>query len=399
MDRWSWASAAAGSRFPRRRGDGPDVGGRQLGLVEFPPQARGWTQRDRGGHHDAEVSPAGAGMDPWSFSCGWRSGCFPRRRGDGPHHPHDPRETTRFPPQARGWTPLPAPMIRYRFVSPAGAGMDRSKGTQVCLVVRFPRRRGDGPLFGASSPAVPGFPPQARGWTLDEPEAVGDPGVSPAGAGMDPGSRRTPPASGRFPRRRGDGPDRWRGACICESFPPQARGWTVAAVHGAVRLQVSPAGAGMDRMRRRRPHPRRRFPRRRGDGPQVVVEVVAVIGFPPQARGWTLNRRRKASRVVVSPAGAGMDRRQVVSLEIAGCFPRRRGDGPGPVGAAERLVEFPPQARGWTAGVDDLPGCPGVSPAGAGMDPDPGVEAGVGRRFPRRRGDGPQGCPSGVLLP
>ena len=110
----------------------------------------------------------------------------------------------------------------------------------------FPRRRGDGPFPGLVDTRNPVFPPQARGWTSRSMTSRRSAAVSPAGAGMDrvrPGSR---PCQSSFPRRRGDGPGfRYRWPRLWQ-FPPQARGWTVPDEVPSGRLAVSPAGAGMD---------------------------------------------------------------------------------------------------------------------------------------------------------
>ena len=93
------------------------------------------------------------------------------------------------------------------------------------------------------------------------------------------------------------------------------------------------------------------FPRRRGDGPPGGGTGGKSTVFPPQARGWTPSELNHNQLVSVSPAGAGMDRFKQPGYIGNGCFPRRRGDGPGSGLALCRVDAFPPQARGWTFGL------------------------------------------------
>ena len=111
--------------------------------------------------------------------------------------------------------------------------------------------------------------------------------VSPAGAGMDPAYSFSCPSSISFPRRRGDGPEMNADERRRFWFPPQARGWTLHEDTGVLHYTVSPAGAGMDRSSCIATAPRHCFPRRRGDGPVVVLMRGGEERFPPQARGWT----------------------------------------------------------------------------------------------------------------
>ena len=193
-------------RFPRRRGDGPRHRGQFRRAQAFPPQARGWTAMTRPESPAHAVSPAGAGMDPDDDLHAPRSPGFPRRRGDGPHRLRVCGFARGFPPQARGWTSGVLPGRRRPVVSPAGAGMDHARKSCGSTSTSFPRRRGDGPRVRSGTHRRDVFPPQARGWTLEEEHDLGRDAVSPAGAGMDPSVTPAGPGSPSFPRRRGDGP-------------------------------------------------------------------------------------------------------------------------------------------------------------------------------------------------
>ena len=267
--------------------------------------------------------------------------------------------------------------------------MDRTPPRPPDAPPRFPRRRGDGPAPAAARWSRAEFPPQARGWTGNGVLVGLVGGVSPAGAGMDRSWTRRRSSDRRFPRRRGDGPGRRTEGRSCASFPPQARGWTPNRRMDERRLHVSPAGAGMDLSEHPHPAPSPRFPRRRGDGPTSRRSPRRVASFPPQARGWTLAVPPVVELPEVSPAGAGMDLPPTPGAHSHARFPRRRGDGPAGRGVLGGHAEFPPQARGWTPGRRLLFGPEAVSPAGAGMDRPLALPPVVPSCFPRRRGDGP----------
>ena len=287
-----------------------------------------------------------------------------------------PRRSARtrgFPPQARGWTPADGLGRRCRCVSPAGAGMDPLRGLPASIGAGFPRRRGDGPVENDRIAVDLMFPPQARGWTLYRPDIAAPDAVSPAGAGMDPGTSRRSASSRCFPRRRGDGPALRREIGDGLGFPPQARGWTGERRQAARPRKVSPAGAGMDLSSDSERTAAEGFPRRRGDGPRSSGLPYASSSFPPQARGWTPPPGTDRLPTRVSPAGAGMDLRGIAAPGAAGRFPRRRGDGPPPIQPRNGRHPFPPQARGWTRRRWAAFAAAAVSPAGAGMDRRPGV--------------------------
>ena len=96
-------------------------------------------------------------------------------------------------------------------------------------------------------------------------------------------------------------------AYIDEMFPPHARGWTLSSRHRERGSWVSPARAGMDRRESLAPGARLGFPRTRGDGPDAQLGWREFLQFPPHARGWTATTGCPASHVKVSPARAGMD--------------------------------------------------------------------------------------------
>ena len=226
MDPSGYARSCRIRGFPRTRGDGP-LGLRQLKhLLTFPPHARGWTGVTDGHILTYQVSPARAGMDPRYIPSENSGNRFPRTRGDGPWLVMCAYYDGAFPPHARGWTPMRFNTRTLGVVSPARAGMDRGRNGYLAAPRSFPRTRGDGPRLSSKLGNNGRFPPHARGWTPVDHHHHDHRSVSPARAGMDPRIWETASSPRRFPRTRGDGPDATPAKQAITAFPPPARGWT-----------------------------------------------------------------------------------------------------------------------------------------------------------------------------
>ena len=192
MDRCEQACRHEVFRFPRTRGDGPEPGSEFSPEYTLPPHARGWTDAVAFLGSCPVASPARAGMDPLLDVNLRLLRRFPRTRGDGPPTRILNSTCEMLPPHARGWTSEEPRMGRMGRASPARAGMDRRKDMdREAAKYRFPRTRGDGPVYNHRPGGLPSlFPPHARGWTrsrLSVPLIVA--AVSPARAGMDHHSR------------------------------------------------------------------------------------------------------------------------------------------------------------------------------------------------------------------
>ena len=213
------------------------------------------------------------------------------------------------------------------------------------------------------------FPPHTRGWTTHVGDQPWFTRVSPAHAGMD---RVDIEANARFicfPRTRGDGPSCWMSHTAAESFPPHTRGWTLRVAPITRHARVSPAHAGMDPERRTPPRQLGCFPRTRGDGPGDLWWDTSGTLFPPHTRGWTRRRPLVKPALPVSPAHAGMDPQPGRISHPPFRFPRTRGDGPHRQVRDSRTHRFPPHTRGWTLSAQLQISDGLVSPAHAGMDP------------------------------
>ena len=213
---------------------------------------------------------------------------------------------------------------------------------------RFPRPRGDGPWRGRGPGRAPRVPPPARGWTIAGRVVSWSGRGSPARAGMDLSQAFNSPPTMRFPRPRGDGPERPPHHRPGERVPPPARGWTLEHLGQPRGRHGSPARAGMDLHHSPLPAGPVWFPRPRGDGPPTEDVLRWDTRVPPPARGWTRQHAYRIWRGRGSPARAGMDPAPTTRRPGKGWFPRPRGDGPAAVEAAAKTTGVPPPARGWT---------------------------------------------------
>src|SRR5690606_23426208 len=121
------------------------------------------------------------------------------------------------------------------------------------------------------------FPPHTRGSTRDEADEEDEAEVSPAYAGIDRLRSAIVASGSGFPRIRGDRP-RSRTACSsCPPFPPHTRGSTSKRGGGRESVRVSPAYAGIDPRSPPEPEATMGFPRIRGDRPTTLGRDVAEL--------------------------------------------------------------------------------------------------------------------------
>ena len=388
--------------FPRIRGDRPLLDRTTNGMSRFPPHTRGST-RETKAHRSAEaVSPAYAGIDrrPWP-SCALRPS-FPRIRGDRPRRLAAGDSEEEFPPHTRGSTLTAAFTWCSKSVSPAYAGIDPESASSNRKVSGFPRIRGDRPPYCRDGVTMALFPPHTRGSTGVVARTACLAGVSPAYAGIDRSRGRSSAQRACFPRIRGDRPHYDLCPHRTRSFPPHTRGSTVSCTPNLYCIFVSPAYAGIDRSSSSSPSRMRSFPRIRGDRPDRLLRPGEADWFPPHTRGSTGSSPSTRGSRLVSPAYAGIDRIPGAAEKMTGCFPRIRGDRPCGVVSASRSNWFPPHTRGSTPSSNS--GCRSqpVSPAYAGIDPRLRFSRLGQTRFPRIRGDRPGRCRSwskGISFP
>ena len=252
-------------------------------------------------------------------------------------------------PPTRGWT-LPEPRrFRYSVGFPAHAGMDLNTGQIQINGSRFPRPRGDGPTSVEYQARRKVVSPPTRGWTPDRARALRRWIGFPAHAGMDPSPTTASAPFARFPRPRGDGPQRAEKEGSNERVSPPTRGWTEAAGRDAHAAEGFPAHAGMDPNGASVRRDRLRFPRPRGDGPVEIASYTFPYQVSPPTRGWTRRVAWANDDGRGFPAHAGMDLSFDTCLASSGRFPRPRGDGPEGEYEGSSEMEVSPPTRGWTS--------------------------------------------------
>ncbi len=308
-------------------------------------------------------------MDLRRIALASRAARFPRTRGDGPW-PANPDPTCyRVSPHSRGWTLSDTINVSTGTGFPALAGMDLARAPAIAIQARFPRTRGDGPRPRKAIPTRPKVSPHSRGWTFNR--ATIEAGVQgfPALAGMDLQGVGRSPATSRFPRTRGDGPQRGPPARYRRLVSPHSRGWTPPAISWPHRASGFPALAGMDPLSASFSSVTEWFPRTRGDGPPCLMRRAPVVQVSPHSRGWTLICLTQCDPLHGFPALAGMDHPPRSLRMAVGRFPRTRGDGPSTDTLISLVLRVSPHSRGWTIRVfNHMAGQPGF-PALAGMDP------------------------------
>ena len=192
-----------------------------------------------------------------------------------------------------------------------------------------------------------------------------------------------------FPRIRGDVPFLSLKPILRPLFSPHTRGCSVTVAMAILKIVVFPAYAGMFRVRGRHRDAVRRFPRIRGDVPQLTLWNEAHGGFSPHTRGCSLCKKLASCTRSVFPAYAGMFRPAISPTSGATGFPRIRGDVPRPAENPELIFWFSPHTRGCSfvmgTGVFVLD----VFPAYAGMFLIRFSYSSSKACFPRIRGDVP----------
>ncbi len=376
--------------LPRPRGDRPRIEELERDCARSPPPTRGSTGALWHRPPPDRVSPAHAGIDHRSRRAPAAPAGLPRPRGDRPPREYRPPLSTLSPPPTRGSTAMRKGAKVDRGVSPAHAGIDPSLTMPRHSRRRLPRPRGDRPPPVASRTACSMSPPPTRGSTGTQASRTTSGRVSPAHAGIDRLRARRRAWPGRLPRPRGDRPRFFPSTMKPFTSPPPTRGSTRAEPVDCFPNKVSPAHAGIDRHLRRPLRVRGRLPRPRGDRPGITFEQVEALRSPPPTRGSTSSRSPLAWPSSVSPAHAGIDLASSTALQSSRGLPRPRGDRPGIRVPPDWRAESPPPTRGSTRRAGGAPQIKVVSPAHAGID-RPGIQPSPPRwRLPRPRGDRPR---------
>ena len=131
---------------PRLRGDGPEQGKLEYVPNVRTPPTRGWTLTAPAFFVESQQNPAYAGMDLILFSIRMPGSSEPRLRGDGPDLGNKEVDTIPRTPPTRGWTLVHRAGQLKAVQNPAYAGMDLAFFVAVNGLSTEPRLRGDGPL-------------------------------------------------------------------------------------------------------------------------------------------------------------------------------------------------------------------------------------------------------------
>ena len=384
-------------RFPRVRGDVPQSNSPSSWASTFSPRARGCSSRLRTHRKIRSVFPACAGMFlaiNGSISIASR---FPRVRGDVPIFVRTAVEIRVFSPRARGCSTRRGLRLWVQRVFPACAGMFLFLSGWAWAYPRFPRVRGDVPVARSRIHSLSWFSPRARGCSELEKASDQRDQVFPACAGMFRAVCRGSRYGRCFPRVRGDVPHWPPPIVLLISFSPRARGCSFTVVKSEDWHVVFPACAGMFLCAAVLGKPHTGFPRVRGDVPYANSNRFSGSMFSPRARGCSHPRNPRTSRPCVFPACAGMFPVSVSASVSSGCFPRVRGDVPTANWSSVYVSGFSPRARGCSELKLAQAIEKHVFPACAGMFRVRRLLARSSRGFPRVRGDVPPHCSSDPL--
>ena len=270
---------------PRMRGDhtGPRPGQRADGGP--PPHARGSLAPCCRAVYRERPTPACAGITPRDLGMAINVQAHPRMRGDHCLTAASALAGTGPPPHARGSRVPTRADRRASRPTPACAGITRAPTCASRGALAHPRMRGDHARLATLTRQELGPPPHARGSRRTARPEPGDPGPTPACAGITAAQAQHGRVRPAHPRMRGDHFAAPKHDVRANGPPPHARG-----SHDAPRLPASlrrptPACAGITCATRRTPGARRAHPRMRGDHPMPRSRKKAAMGPPPHARG------------------------------------------------------------------------------------------------------------------
>ena len=148
---------------PRRCGENSYAVTRFSSILGSPPQVRG-----------KPSSPVTSVNPPQDH---------PRRCGENSLSSSSCRSRSGSPPQVRGKPEFHLLSLRYRRITPAGAGKTWLFGFLWCVRWDHPRRCGENVITCISGAGISGSPPQVRGKLSVVTPVMPEAGITPAGAG------------------------------------------------------------------------------------------------------------------------------------------------------------------------------------------------------------------------
>ena len=256
----------------------------------------------------------------------------------------------------------------------------------------YPRLRGDHLRMWVAGLATVGLPPPARGAPADRLAALAQRRSTPACAGSTTSSRRRTSTPSVYPRLRGEHyGSRWQRA-RATGLPPPARGARRKHGRGDGRTWSTPACAGSTARWRWRTATAPVYPRLRGEHDPAAWRRELDVGLPPPARGAHPVGRAARRGGGSTPACAGSTCPPVHDAGVGRVYPRLRGDHiPEPL-AGQVTLGLPPPARGSPARQVLAQLAARSTPACAGITTAPGCSSRTAAVYPRLRGDHSGGC-------
>ncbi|MCU1613177.1 MAG: hypothetical protein JWO98_717 [Frankiales bacterium] len=231
------------------------------------------------------LTPAGAGSTLHNFKPDRSNRAHPRGRGE--HNLHRPGVDGHAgsPPRARGALPAPAPRVRPRGLTPAGAGSTSRPSSPTASTRAHPRGRGEHRRWWPLWPPRPGSPPRARGALRRPQQGLAEPGLTPAGAGSTRRKAVGERGNWAHPRGRGEHASPMAVTNWEAGSPPRARGAPPQAGPADVGAGLTPAGAGSTGYMTEAATAIRAHPRGRGEHGGGLSSSSTLPGSPPRAQG------------------------------------------------------------------------------------------------------------------
>ena len=171
-------------------------------------------------------------------------------------------------------------------------------------------------------------------------------GITPAGAGKTNMRRESCAEQEDHPRRCGENPERSQIIQPCQGSPPQVRGKLKARLLAIAFERITPAGAGKTRFQQRLFAELQDHPRRCGENTKTKSQAFLSIGSPPQVRGKQMRGLEYAVKIRITPAGAGKTPTRTDMTAQREDHPRRCGENFFVLILLVILAGSPPQVRG-----------------------------------------------------
>ena len=253
---------------------------------------------------------------------------------------------TEIPPRARGRAHDTKKHSLPAGNTPACAGKRHPWRASVRPSQKYPRVRGEEVVMMPDGWPVAEIPPRARGRAPHPQRRVSIPGNTPACAGKRRSQRVAPSPIWKYPRVRGEEPDLIKAIKLGEEIPPRARGRASYARIACWHFGNTPACAGKSLLCAHSLLALRKYLRVRGEESTDPARGSLMPEIPPRARGREVSARRRAREAGNTPACAGKSHTPPPQSQQYRKYPRVRGEECTHCSSPLALVEIPPRARG-----------------------------------------------------